>query len=103
MTLLSGYYPRLVGWPGGALGHKMETAGGMAIQVRTIAEVFNVAGYRTAMIGKWHLGDHPERLLLARGFGEAFYIRSGNNQTRELWRNHQLEVAPTTTGASPNH
>lgn len=34
----------------------------------TIAEVLRRAGYATAHIGKWHLGDAPEQLPTARGF-----------------------------------
>lgn len=35
----------------------------------TIAELFRDAGYRTALIGKWHMGPHP----LVTGFDEALF------------------------------
>jgi arylsulfatase A-like enzyme len=92
--LLSGYYPLRVGWPGGVLGHKMHMHGGLSSDVRTIAELYQQAGYRTAMVGKWHLGDHPSRLPLGQGFDEAYFIKSSNNQTDELWRNEQLVMKP---------
>lgn len=38
----------------------------------TVAEVLREAGYRTACIGKWHLGHHPESMPLQHGF-EYFY------------------------------
>src|SRR4051812_42475469 len=39
---------------------------------RTIAEILKDAGYTTAMIGKWHLGDQPEFLPTRQGF-ERYY------------------------------
>jgi arylsulfatase A-like enzyme len=37
----------------------------------TFAEVLKGAGYKTALFGKWHLGDDPEHHPLAQGFDEA--------------------------------
>ena len=94
MALLSGYYPRRVGWPGGVLGYKMDAKGGLASEVRTIAEVFKAGGYRTGMVGKWHLGDHPDRLPMGQGFDYAYYIKMSNNQTKKLWRGDELLMNP---------
>lgn len=38
----------------------------------TIAEMLRTAGYRTAMIGKWHLGDHTANLPMNQGFDSYF-------------------------------
>lgn len=94
MALLTGCHPRRLGWPGGVLGYKMMTTSGLATEVRTIAEVFRDAGYRTAMFGKWHLGDAPDRRPLAQGFDQAYYIKMSNNQTDELWDNDKLAEKP---------
>ncbi|MCP4783021.1 MAG: sulfatase [Fuerstiella sp.] len=40
----------------------------------TIAEVLKRAGYKTAIFGKWHLGDQPEFLPTKQGFDEFFGI-----------------------------
>lgn len=37
---------------------------------KTIAYYLGKSGYSTALIGKWHLGDGPEALPTAHGFGE---------------------------------
>lgn len=37
----------------------------------TIAEALQRAGYKTALFGKWHLGDDPEHHPLQQGFDEA--------------------------------
>ena len=94
MALLTGCHPRRLGWPGGVLGHKMMMNSGLATECLTIAEVFRDAGYRTAMFGKWHLGDAPDRLPQAQGFELAYYIKSSNNQTDELWENAKLVEKP---------
>ena len=40
----------------------------------TIAEVAESVGYKTALFGKWHLGDQPEFLPTRQGFQEFFGI-----------------------------
>ena len=47
---------------------------GLNPQEITIAEVLKSAGYRTAIIGKWHLGDQPEFLPTRQGFDSFFGI-----------------------------
>lgn len=45
----------------------------------TLAEVLKQAGYATACIGKWHLGDQPEFLPTAQGFDHYFGIPYSND------------------------
>lgn len=40
----------------------------------TMGELFNGAGYATAIFGKWHLGSAPESLPTAHGFDEFYGI-----------------------------
>jgi arylsulfatase A-like enzyme len=59
---------------------------------RVFAADLKVAGYRTAIIGKWHLGATPDRLPTARGFdqffgylpGETAYVRAGTPGTTSV-------------------
>lgn len=94
MALMTGCYPARVGWPGGVLGYRMNADAGLSSDAYTVAEVFKDAGYKTALIGKWHLGSHADRLPNAQGFDETFYIKMSNNQTKKLWRNDKLEMDP---------
>ena len=54
----------------------------------TIADVFSASGYKTAMFGKWHLGDNYSFLPEQRGFDETFYHKGGGvGQTPDYWGN----------------
>ncbi len=65
-ALMTGCYPKRVLpipgvlFPGAAVGLNPKE--------HTVAELLKDAGYTTAIIGKWHLGDQPEFLPRRRGF-----------------------------------
>jgi arylsulfatase A-like enzyme len=52
-------------WPGQTEGLSPEEV--------TVAEVLSEAGYRTAMWGKWHMGDLPEHAPENQGYDYAYY------------------------------
>lgn len=45
----------------------------------TLPEVLQTAGYATAIIGKWHLGDQPEFLPIRHGFDYWFGLPYSND------------------------
>jgi len=54
----------------------------------TLADVFAAAGYRTAVFGKWHLGDSYPYRPQDRGFAEALVHGGGGvGQTPDWWGN----------------
>ncbi len=56
-----------------------QGATGLAPKEVTLAEVLHDAGYATAIIGKWHLGDQPEFLPNAQGFDLHFGLPYSND------------------------
>jgi len=59
---------------GMSLASAAGSLAGMSPQETTLAEVLSDAGYRTAMFGKWHLGDIEESMPQNMGFDEWFGI-----------------------------
>lgn len=50
---------------------------GLSLQETTIADRFKAAGYRTGIVGKWHLGYDPKFHPLKRGFDEHYGFLGG--------------------------
>ncbi|MDR3633972.1 MAG: arylsulfatase [Isosphaeraceae bacterium] len=71
-SLLTGRYNYRTGavdtYLGRAMMHPEET---------TLAEMLAAAGYRTAIFGKWHLGDNYPMRPIDQGFQEALVLRGG--------------------------
>jgi len=55
---------------------------GMPAEEITVAELLRDAGYRTAMVGKWHLGHEPPFLPTKQGFDEYFGLISSNDHNK---------------------
>ncbi len=62
-------------------GHEFNPGGGGAqglpLTETTMADRLKAAGYRTALVGKWHLGGAADRHPLKRGFDEFFGFLGG--------------------------
>ncbi|HID77682.1 MAG TPA: N-acetylgalactosamine 6-sulfate sulfatase [Planctomycetaceae bacterium] len=67
-SLLTGCYPDAVGVPGVIRTHARNSWGYLDPQVPLLPAVLKAAGYRTAMVGKWHLGLAEPNLPNSRGF-----------------------------------
>lgn len=80
-ALLTGTYPNRIGIHG-ALDHLSKH--GLHPEETTIAEVVKPLGYRTALIGKWHLGHHAPFLPTRQGFDEFFGLPYSN----DMWPHH---------------
>lgn len=88
-SLLTGSYPRRVGLDESEKGQWVLFPGnqeGLSSDEVTLAEVLREAGYRTACIGKWHLGDQAPFLPTRHGFETYFGIPYSNDMGHDSRR-----------------
>ena len=86
-ALMTGKYSNRAGILG-ALGPNAKH--GLAKEHVTIAEMLKTLGYRTGIIGKWHLGHLPEFLPTKRGFDEYYGLPYSN----DMWPKHPTAKFP---------
>lgn len=87
--------------------HVLFPAGevGLNPEETTIAEVLKEVGYKTACVGKWHLGDQPEFLPMAQGFDSYYGIPYSNDMGPAQdgsKSNPGQPIRPPTANANPN-
>ncbi len=79
-ALLSGCYPGRTK----VFGAHPPNARGLDPKFATMGEVLKAGGYRTAVFGKWHIGDQPDTRPPARGFDESCGLMYSN----DMWEFH---------------
>lgn len=80
-ALMTGCYPKRVGLSFG-YKHGVLFPGeptGLNPEEMTLPKMLKACGYKTGMIGKWHLGDQPEFLPTNHGFDSYFGLPYSNN------------------------
>lgn len=70
-----------------------RTLRGLPEAERTAAEIFRDAGYRTGMVGKWHLGAHPDFLPTNHGFESWFGLPYSNDYSPRSINNPRPHAA----------
>src|SRR4051794_17049053 len=87
-ALLTGRYPTRVGVPR-VLFPKDQ--GGLNLEEQTLANLLKHRGYKTACVGKWHLGRPNQYMPTSRGFDEYLGIPYSNDMNpRQLIRNTEV-------------
>ncbi|MCY1719477.1 sulfatase-like hydrolase/transferase [Prolixibacteraceae bacterium Z1-6] len=93
-SLLTGCYPDMVGVPGVIRTNESNSWGYLKEDAITLPSLLKKAGYKTAIIGKWHLGLESPNTPNERGFdffngflGDMMdnywtHLRHGNNYMR---------------------
>jgi arylsulfatase A-like enzyme len=76
-AILTGKYPVRTGVQGALRSEPTFDVPGLRQGEQTLPGLLRNAGYRTAAIGKWHLGSAPQSRPLAQGFQEFFGWYSG--------------------------
>jgi arylsulfatase A-like enzyme len=79
-ALLSGCYPGRTK----VTGAHAPGARGLDPKFAIMGETLKAAGYRTAVFGKWHIGDQPDTRPPARGFDESCGLMYSN----DMWEFH---------------
>ncbi|WP_346863612.1 sulfatase [uncultured Draconibacterium sp.] len=79
-ALISGCYPGRTK----VFGAHGPNERGLDTSFPTMGEVFQEAGYKTAIFGKWHCGDQPDTRPQSRGFGESCGLMYSN----DMWKHH---------------
>lgn len=79
-ALLTGRYPWRAGVPN--VLFPTETRGLPASEI-TLAKALKAAGYATACIGKWHLGQQPEQRAHRQGFDEFYGLPYANDMAKQ--------------------
>jgi arylsulfatase A-like enzyme len=77
--LLTGRYQDRFGFTTNPTIDPSVPEAGIPLQEKNIAEVLSTAGYRSMILGKWHMGSHPVHHPLNRGFDEFFGFLSGGH------------------------
>lgn len=91
--LLTGRYPIRTGLANRVLS--ANDSRGLSKEEITIAEILKQQDYRTALIGKWHLGDHQKYWPTEHGFDEYFGILHSNDTAEQaLYRNQEIVSDP---------
>ncbi|TRZ43102.1 sulfatase family protein [Robertkochia solimangrovi] len=93
-AILTGCYPNRIGihnalMPNAPIGLNPEET--------TLAEMLKNEGYRTAIFGKWHLGDAAQFMPNQQGFDEYFGIPYSN----DMWPNHPQQGTVFNFGPLP--
>ncbi len=109
--LLTGKYPQRFGYyanlPGVSKTHKPKERG-LDTQQKTIADVLKAQGYKTAVFGKWHLGDAPKFRPNQRGFDEFYGFLGGSRsffpiQKDVTYIGHQIRHQDVVQPESPEY
>lgn len=110
-ALLSGCYPGRTK----VFGAHGPRARGLDPSYATMGQVVKTAGYRTAVFGKWHIGDQPDTRPPARGYDESCGLMYSNDMWEfhperpeafakfplQFWENGEIKVERVTKEHQP--
>ncbi|MEN6363413.1 MAG: sulfatase-like hydrolase/transferase [Bacteroidales bacterium] len=79
-ALMTGRYPQNIGTPYNLRDEGLKTESGVPVNETFISNVLHDAGYYTAAIGKWHLGEASQFQPNKRGFDEFYGFLGGGHK-----------------------
>ena len=78
--LITGRYQDKFGFARNPLFTPNDSTMGLPVDELTLSQALGQAGYKSAAIGKWHLGAHPSQRPLVRGFDDFFGFLTGGHR-----------------------
>ena len=78
--LLTGRYEQRFGHERNPRFEPENRQSGLPLTETTLADTLGKVGYQSGIIGKWHLGAHPDLHPLKRGFNEFFGMLGGGHR-----------------------
>ncbi len=91
---LTGRYQDRFGFTTNPTANPDDPMAGLPLEEETMAQVLRKAGYKSAIVGKWHMGAHPVFHPLERGFDYFYGFLTGGARyfPEELTLNDLSEV-----------
>lgn len=77
--LLTGRYQHRFGHENNMLFDLQDPETGLPLEERTMADLLGESGYKTGLVGKWHLGAHPRYHPFERGFDHMYGFVGGGH------------------------
>ncbi len=90
--LLTGRYPKRAGLHEGVIAPFSEH--GLSPDEYTMAEMFKSAGYKTGIVGKWHLGHKEEFMPNNQGFDYYFGVPYSNDMDNHYYKHNNFQSPP---------
>lgn len=91
--LLTGRYQDRFGFSRNPLLAPNDSTMGLPASEETLAQLLKKAGYKTGILGKWHLGTHPSQHPNTRGFDEFFgFLEGGHRYFPEEWNINDISA-----------
>lgn len=92
--LLTGRYQSRFGYDLNASENPLDPTAGLPLTEMTIADMLDKAGYTSAVMGKWHMGNHDQFHPFERGFDEFYgFPNGGHNYFLDQLRNIPIKEA----------
>lgn len=78
--MITGRYQGRFGYRRNPTLNPFDPKAGLPLEEDNMAEILRKVGYRSGIIGKWHLGTHPRFRPNARGFDEFYGFVAGGHR-----------------------
>lgn len=91
--LITGRYQDRFGFSRNPLLAPRDSTMGLPLAEETMGDLLQKAGYKTGVLGKWHLGAHPSLTPNKRGFDEFYgFLEGGHRYFPEEWNLEESQV-----------